>query len=79
MNGYNAKQVANKVQRDFPVLMTAELAFWPLFNSMVFKHAPINLQSTFVYFGTIMWAIILSAIEERAINSDQLNEDIEWI
>jgi hypothetical protein len=48
--------------------MTAELGFWPLFNMAVFKKAPIHLQSTFIYIGTIFWAMILSAIEERAIS-----------
>ena len=79
MNGYSPERIGQKVMKDFPVLMTAELAFWPLFNMAVFKHVPLNLQSTCVYFGTIVWAIILSAIEERAMNSEYIKEDIKWI
>jgi len=62
--------------------MTAELAFWPLFNMIVFKHVPLNLQTTCVYFGTIAWAIILSGIEERAMRKDffEEGEDItQWV
>ena len=79
LNGYNVQQIGQKVMQDFPVLMSAELAFWPLFNMVVFKHIPLHLQSACVQVGTIAWAIILSAIEERAMRCTEYSDKTEWI
>lgn len=76
LNGYSAENIGKKVIHDFPVLMTAELAFWPFFNFINFKYVPVNFQSTIIYVGTVFWATILSSIEESASNAEQSRESM---
>ena len=71
MDGKDLDETWLKVKRDFPVLMTAELGFWPFFNFVVFKKVPIPLQASCVCFGTIFWAFILSTIEMRVIKEQK--------
>ena len=63
LDGLDNEAIKQKVKNEFPVLMAAELAFWPLFNFIVFKKVPIKLQTLSVCVGTIAWASILSSIQ----------------
>lgn len=65
LDGKNSGEIKEKVKEDFPILMMAELAFWPLFNFFVFKKVPVSLQTSAVFMGTSVWAFILSGIETR--------------
>ena len=77
LDGKNYEEIKKKVERDFPVLMLAELAFWPLFNFFVFKKVPLSLQTSAIFAGTSVWAFVLSGIETRVVEGYKKNDNLQ--
>lgn len=73
LDGLESEELIEKVKTDTPVLMTADIAFWPLFQFFNFRFVPIFYQTTAIYTASLFWTIIMSAIESRDTGNDNKN------
>lgn len=76
ISGKEFGEIKEKVLRDFPILLACESCFWPLFNLFLFKKVPLNLQTSVACFGTIVWGVVLSTVENRAVEKVQYGESV---
>ena len=64
----SAREILEKVKRDFWILLIADGLFWPTYNYFNFMFVLPRLQTSVIYLGTLISASILSAIESRSVD-----------
>ena len=78
LDGFSAKEIFEKVKRDFLILLIADGMFWPTYNYFNFMFMLPRLQTSVVYMGTLISASILSAIESRSVDPiEEMREHYE--
>lgn len=67
MDGLTPEKLWEKVKRDWPIYMIADLSFWPFFQVLNFKFIPIKFQTLAIYTATLLYTVVMSAIESREV------------
>lgn len=65
MDGLDRSAVVQKIQTDWPIYMSADLAFWPFFQFLNFRFVPLHYQTTAIYVASLFWSVVMSTIESR--------------
>jgi hypothetical protein len=70
MDGLSGAKIIEKIKRDWPIYMLADLSFWPIFQLFNFRFVQIKYQTLAIYTATLAYTVVMSTIESRNVEED---------